>query len=190
MSRLWLVRHGPTHAKAMVGWTDLPADLSDRRALARLRALLPDAPVVTSDLRRAVETGDALAPRTRLPPLPALRELHFGAWEGLTWDEAAQADPALARSLLDHPGEVRPPGGESWNAMERRVNHALDRLAASFAQVIVVAHFGPITAAVARAAGLSPVRAMGLRIAPLSVSEIDLGPAGGPMAALRIGHRP
>jgi broad specificity phosphatase PhoE len=43
MSRIWLVRHGPTHAKGMVGWTDLPADLSDGAALARLNAHLPQA---------------------------------------------------------------------------------------------------------------------------------------------------
>jgi alpha-ribazole phosphatase len=41
MTRLWLVRHGPTHARTMVGWTDLPADLSDVAALARLSAHLP-----------------------------------------------------------------------------------------------------------------------------------------------------
>ena len=39
MTRLWWVRHGPTHAKAMVGWRDLPADLSDTAALARLARL-------------------------------------------------------------------------------------------------------------------------------------------------------
>lgn len=57
MTRLWLIRHGPTHAKGMVGWTDLPADLSDTAQIARLRAALPDAPVVSSDLLRAVQTG-------------------------------------------------------------------------------------------------------------------------------------
>jgi alpha-ribazole phosphatase len=36
MTRFWLVRHGPTHAKAMVGWSDLPADLSDTAALSRV----------------------------------------------------------------------------------------------------------------------------------------------------------
>ncbi|MCX8953857.1 histidine phosphatase family protein, partial [Ruegeria sp. NA] len=36
MTRLHLVRHGPTHAKTMVGWSDLPADLSDTAALRRL----------------------------------------------------------------------------------------------------------------------------------------------------------
>ncbi len=38
MTRFWLVRHGPTHAKAMIGWTDLVADLSDVETLARLSA--------------------------------------------------------------------------------------------------------------------------------------------------------
>ncbi len=60
MSRIWLVRHGPTHAKGMVGWTDLPADLSDGAALARLNAHLPQVPVISSDLTRAVATADAL----------------------------------------------------------------------------------------------------------------------------------
>ena len=55
MSRFFWVRHGPTHAKTMVGWSDLPADLSDTARLARLSAHLPDgAPVVSSDLVRAV----------------------------------------------------------------------------------------------------------------------------------------
>lgn len=40
-ARLWWVRHGPTHAKTFIGWTDRPADLSDTAALARLAAFLP-----------------------------------------------------------------------------------------------------------------------------------------------------
>ena len=60
MSRLFLVRHGPTHVKAMVGWTDVKADLTDAAALARLRASLPQkALMVSSDLRRAIDTADA-----------------------------------------------------------------------------------------------------------------------------------
>lgn len=37
MTRIFWIRHGPTHANGMVGWSDLPADLSDsaRQAFAR-----------------------------------------------------------------------------------------------------------------------------------------------------------
>lgn len=61
MTTWWWVRHGPTHAKGMVGWRDLPADLSDQAALARLSTYLPQqALVVSSDLIRSVATADAI----------------------------------------------------------------------------------------------------------------------------------
>ena len=70
MSRFFWVRHGPTHAKSMVGWSDLPADLGDTAQLARLSTHLPaEALVISSDLIRASATADAIAgKRTRLPP--------------------------------------------------------------------------------------------------------------------------
>ena len=69
MTRLYLVRHGPTHLRAMVGWSDPPADLSDTAALARLSDYLPsEALVVSSDLLRAITTADAIQhQRRRLP---------------------------------------------------------------------------------------------------------------------------
>ena len=162
MTRLWLVRHGPTHAKAMVGWTDLPADLSDLPALARLRAHLPDAPVISSDLSRAIATADALH-RPRLPHDPALREMHFGAWEMRRFDEIEAESPDLIRAFWESPGDVRPPGGESWHEMTARVEAALQRLA-HLPQVIVVCHFGPIVAAIQLAERLTPTEAFSHRI--------------------------
>ncbi len=174
MTRLWLVRHGPTHAKAMVGWTDLPADLSDLNALQRLNAHLPDVPVISSDLSRAITTADCLAPRLRLPHDPALRELNFGRWEGRNWAEAEAEDPALARRFWEEPGPVRAPGGECWDELTARVSGALERLA-GLEEAVVVAHFGVIVAAIQIAGGLAPEAAMGHRIDNLSVTRLDLG---------------
>jgi len=83
MSRFFWVRHGPTHARSMVGWSDIPADLSDTARLARLASHLPEgALVVSSDLIRARATADAIAgPRLRLGDERDLREIHFGDWE-------------------------------------------------------------------------------------------------------------
>ncbi len=175
MSRLWLVRHGPTHARVMVGWSDIPADLSDTAALARVDAMLPRVPVVSSDLVRAVATADALAPRPRLPHERALREIHFGRWEMRSWDEAGAEDPALARAFLDTPGPVRAPGGESWDDLTARVAGALARLTARTPELIVVAHFGVIVAALRLAGGLSAAEALTRNIAPLSVALVHLG---------------
>ena len=179
MTRFWLVRHGPTHAKTMVGWSDLPADLSDSAALARLSAHLPaKAPVISSDLSRAVATADRLAPRHRLPHDPALRELHFGQWEMRPFAEVESETPDLIHRFWDDPGDTRAPGGESWNDLCARTWAALDRLQGMARDVIVVAHFGPIVAALQRAGGTTAYEAFANRIDPLSVTSLTLQPRG------------
>jgi alpha-ribazole phosphatase len=186
MTRFWLVRHGPTHAKTMVGWTDLPADLSDTAALARLNAHLPQAPVISSDLSRAITTADALGPRVRLPHDPALREIHFGQWETRPFAEIEAESPDHIRAFWETPGDIAPPGGECWNALATRTWAALDRLQGTAPDIIVVAHFGPIVAALQRAEGLSPEAAFAHRIDNLSVTCLCLSPR----QVFAINHRP
>lgn len=173
-TRLWFVRHGPTHSKAFAGWRDIPADLSDHAGLARLNAHLPKpALLVSSDLIRARATADALAEgRARLPHLPDLREFHFGDWDGLPFAEVSARWPDLSRRYWEEPGHIAPPGGESWIAGETRMSAAVDRLMADHAgqDVVVVAHFGTILTQYARAAGLSPYDALAQGIENLSVT--------------------
>ena len=187
MTRFWLVRHGPTHARAMIGWTDLPADLSDSAALARLSAHLPpEAPIVSSDLARAVATADALGPRPRLPHDPDLREIHFGQWKTRPFAEIEAESPDHIRAFWESPGDIAPPGGESWTALTTRSWAALDRLHGLAADIIVVAHFGPIVAALQRAEGISPEAAFAHRIDNLSVTSLALAPP----KVFSINHRP
>lgn len=186
-TRFHWVRHGPTHAKALIGWTDLPADLGDTAALARLRAHLPYAPVISSDLLRAVQTADAIAEtRPRLPHAPALREINFGAWEGL--HHSAVPDQAHIRAYWDTPGDIAPPGGESWNALCSRINAAVDMLLAVHSgDLIVVAHFAVILTQVQRARGLTAYQTLGQPIDNLSVTEIF---RHADWKAGRINHKP
>lgn len=174
-TRVWMVRHGPTHAKGMVGWTDLAADLSDSAALARLNAHLPQVPVISSDLSRAITTADALLARPRLPHDRDWRELHFGDWEMRNYTDVEAESPHHIHSFWDTPGDVSPPGGESWNALTARVDVALQRLAA-LPEVIVVAHFGVIVAAIQRAGGLTATQAFAHKIDNLSVTCLEFGP--------------
>ena len=177
MSRLYMVRHGPTHAKAMVGWSDIPADLSDRAALIRLSDYLPDrAHIVSSDLSRAVETASAIAgPRPRLPHMPGLREIHFGDWEMRRFDEVSREAPEHIRAFWENPGDIAPPNGESWNTVCARVDSAIDELLhlCQGSDLVVVAHFGAILTQIARAQGLSGAEAFGHKIDNLSVTAID-----------------
>lgn len=188
MTRLWLVRHGPTHAKSMVGWSDLPADLSDTAAIARLRDYLPDAPVVSSDLIRASATADALARRHRLPHDSALREINFGAWELRSFAQVEAEDPATIHAYWETPGHIAPPGGESWNAVRARVDTAIDSyLRAGHADLIVVAHFGMILTQVQRALGIGAYAAFGHKIDNLSVTDLHYD---GDWRVGRINHIP
>jgi len=182
MSRLFLLRHGPTHAKSMVGWSDLPADLSDTAALARLSSYLPTkALVVSSDLCRASDTATAVqGDRHRLADMPGLREINFGAWELRTWADIDAEDPERIRAYWETPGDATPPNGESWNQVRARVDTAIDALVTSHAghDLIVVGHFGQILTQLQRAGQLSSAQAFAHRIDNLSVSEISLGPDG------------
>lgn len=171
------IRHGPTHEKTFVGWRDVPADLSDTAQIARLSAHLPDAALLlSSDLIRSVTTADALQndKRPRLPHHPDLRELHFGEWDGKHFTEVAAMHPELSRAYWETPGEIAPPGGESWNTTAARVNAVVDAMntANPGAHIIAVAHFGVILTQLQRALGVGATDAMGHKIDNLSVTEL------------------
>ncbi|MEM8851545.1 MAG: histidine phosphatase family protein [Pseudomonadota bacterium] len=174
MKRLWFVRHGPTHARRMVGWTDLPADLSDVAKIARLAAALPNAPVVSSDLIRAVATADAIQEdRRRLPHSAELREFHYGDWEDRAIADLPEAE---TRPYFETPGDLRAPNGESWNDVAGRVEAALTRLPPG--DVIVVCHFGVILTQWAKATGQMPAQALAQPIGNLSLTRIDWTASG------------
>ena len=172
--RWWWVRHAPTHARAAIGWTDIAPDLSDAAALARLAGALPQAPVVSSDLARARLTADHLAQgRPRLADEPGLRELNFGAWEGLAFDAIAARHPDDYAAFWANPGPARATGGESFDDLAARVGAVIERLNGAEGAIVAVAHAGAIHAALARAAGLSARQALAFRLDPLSVTRLD-----------------
>lgn len=72
----------------------------------------------------------------------------------------------------DHPGDVRPPGGESWHEVSARVGLAADRLTALGEDVIVVAHFGAILTQLQRATGDEGADVFGYHINNLSVTRL------------------
>ncbi len=147
--RLLLIRHGATafqSAHRYTGQRDLPLTAQGTSQVQALADAMPDwlraqpVALVTSDLARAVATADLLQRRAatlmphqadwlRLPPLrdPDLREIAFGAWEGLTYAEAQARDPDLMAAWIADPVTVAPPGGETIATLLQRVLRALDR---------------------------------------------------------------
>ncbi|WP_299287137.1 histidine phosphatase family protein [uncultured Tateyamaria sp.] len=180
------VRHGPTHQKSFTGWRDVDADLSDQAAIARLSDHLPaDALVISSDLKRSIETASALqGSRTRLADDPALREFHFGTWDGVHFSDVADRHPTLSRAYWETPGDHVPPGGESWNVSAARVAMAVRRIEAAHphAHIIAVAHFGVILTQVQAVLGKSAYEVLGQKIDNLSVTTLH--PSSGQAAVI------
>ena len=192
MTRLWMVRHGPTHRDGLIGWTDSPADLSDTDQIARLDAHLPqDAVIISSPLIRCVATADAIQDtRTRLPHDPDLRELHFGDWEDRTFADVAKTDPELSMNYWSDPGPHAPPNGESWDTAAARVNRGIDRLVETHTDknIIIVAHFGAILTQVQRASNMPAKSALAFKIDNLSVTQIEH--MGSAWRVLGVNHTP
>ena len=175
MTRFWWIRHGPTHEKAFVGWRDVPADLSDTAAITRLSDALPQgARVISSDLVRASATADAITgTRTRLAHHPDLREFHFGDWDGKHFSEVAETHPKLSRAYWETPGDIAPPGGESWNDAAARVNRAVATLLTPDTDIVIVAHIGVIMTQVQQARAQTPAQAIAQKIDNLSLTRLD-----------------
>jgi broad specificity phosphatase PhoE len=176
MTRWWWVRHGPTHQKNLVGWRDVPADLSDVAKIDRLRQALPqDAVILSSDLMRAHDTANAITTgQNRLTSERDLREFNFGEWDGLHFSQISERDKALSRAFWEQPGDTAPPGGESWNALAQRVGRVVDRINADNPEtdVIAVAHFGVILTQLQRGLGTTAYQTLAHTIDPLSVTVL------------------
>ena len=158
--RLILVRHGESEWNALgrvQGQADpglSEAGRAEARLLAPLVAAMAPEVVVTSDLRRAAETG-ALVSGMASTTDPRWRECAMGEWTGRAADEL-RADPS-GRFAAWREGRADPPGGETWEAVCDRVADAARSLRASGAErALVVTHGGPVRAACARLAGLAP----------------------------------
>ncbi len=150
---IYLVRHGAIASRyrnRFIGKTDVPLSsrgrVQARRLAARFRGR-PGLAVLSSPLRRARVFARLLAPGLNgsLRLWPDLREMDFGLWEGLTFDQIRRRDPsAVDRWARFLPG-FRFPGGEGlrfFRARLRRIERRL--LLRKGGDVLVVSHGGVI----------------------------------------------
>ena len=149
-----LVRHLPVDAEGLCyGRLDLPAGGNEgaEAVLAALRGF-PARHLISSPARRCRSLADTIGAASGLPcRLDArLRELDFGAWEGLPWDSVPR--PALDEWAAD-PWGFAPPGGESGAALVARLRAFHAELPDA---AIIVAHGGSLKVLRALLAGVEP----------------------------------
>lgn len=163
-TRLIKVRHGePDEAVRDRCYGRLDPGLSavGREQMRRTWLFLKAQPsaIYSSPLRRAIESASlraAVAPAMTIEE--RLREINFGAFEGLTYREISAEYPDAYADWMAKPTEVTFPGGESFAAMVARVQNALERIRLTHAgeTVAIVSHGGVNRIALAAALGLHP----------------------------------
>jgi len=189
MVELVAVRHGQTawnEGGRFQGHADIPLDATGQAQALALGAYLSAfafARGVTSDLLRARETAETIL-RGRDVPLEAdsrWREMHFGAWEGLTWPEIVLRNPEFEGRSSTVPRLYTPQGGESFDEVCARVGDAVTALTAGAAdgeRLLVVTHAGVLHALLRVLLGESEAGALRVRFLPASVTRFAVSPSG------------
>jgi alpha-ribazole phosphatase/probable phosphoglycerate mutase len=164
MRQLLLVRHAETDLKGtFCGHTDPSLNEAGRSQLQSIVQGIADAHVklvISSDLRRAQETAAPIARKFQVDHLlrPGLREIYFGEWEGLSWQQIETRDPDLARRWHHDFPRVAIPGGELLEDFEARVARELDylRTLPDEGATVVVAHGGVLRTMIEAGGNNSP----------------------------------
>jgi len=162
---LYYVRHGLTDWNMqgrLQGRHDIPLNTRGQEQAKRCGEILRD--LLARDGRAASDFGYASSPlmrarvtmdilRTTLGLAPEgyalderLAEIAFGTWEGLTYDDVIARDREIVDTREHNKWLFRPPGGETYEEVARRVGAwyaTLDR------DTVVTAHGGTARALVA-----------------------------------------
>lgn len=151
---IYLMRHGMAAAPDLfTGQSDLPLEPegeAQMRAWSDFFAPIPIAAIWSSPLARAKASAKIIMqglnrqiPDENLFIAEDLKEISLGKWEGLNRSEVRRKYPDLWKARGRDFMRVAPPGGESFEALSRRVVPAFEALFPTFMEhrhVLVMAH--------------------------------------------------
>jgi alpha-ribazole phosphatase len=146
-----ILRHGLTfenQQKKYIGWSDPSLSNIGREELRKIKENynMDYDFVLCSDLKRSVETATILFPSTKIVTCTLWREMHFGDWEGMGYEELK--DDLHYRKWVNDP-YLSPPQGESLDLLQKRMETAWKELRSLVKEqqakrVAVITHGGAI----------------------------------------------
>jgi len=180
---LYLVRHGETESnkeRRYQGWTESPLSKKGIAQAEKAGFFLGGQKIeglYCSDLQRAVNTARVIGALSGLKPevTDLLREINFGQWEGLTYDEIEDGWGSSIRLWLDDPFNKAAPGGETLGQVCERMKNFLGRLSDQFSdgqRIVAVSHGGSIRALLYHVLDLDKKSFWDIKIDNASVSLI------------------
>jgi alpha-ribazole phosphatase len=192
MPRLILVRHGLTDYNAQhryQGQIDIPLNetgLAQAHFLNKRLANTHFDAVYSSDLQRAIKTAQIVLeghPYGQDPrPIPLLREISGGDFEGLTWSEITETFAEESAEWQADRANVAPPGGENLlevvSRIDRGMAQVVEEVPSQDATILLVLHGGIISVMLCHLMGMDLDRLWQWRVDTCSVSIVDLYPKG------------
>ena len=135
-TRLYFIRHGESEAnrrELFAGSLDMPLTEKGRAQADATAAFLLDIPftaVYASDLKRAYNTGAAVAQLHGLEAIPTqqLREIFAGLWEGRTYSDLEREHADSYNVWKKTIGLAACPGGESVARLQGRVRACVEEI--------------------------------------------------------------
>jgi alpha-ribazole phosphatase len=148
--KLILIRHGQTAWNdkfRLNGHTDIELDEEGKKQACALQKRFAEteiAAIYASDLCRAYETACIIAQPhgLKVKPDSSLREINFGAWEGLVFADIKRDYPAEAKIFWEAPQELRIPQGETFVEMQYRAFAVVQKILTvePVGNIVIVTH--------------------------------------------------
>jgi len=145
-----LVRHGQTawnKEERFRGRADLPLDetgIKQAEAAAQKLAGCEATAIYSSPLQRTMMTAKPIADVLSLTiqPLEGLIDIDYGAWQGLSTEEALEQDTNLYQQWIRTPQNARFPDGEGLQDVRDRVETVINKVLSEHTgqTVILVSH--------------------------------------------------
>ncbi len=180
---IFLCRHGESeyNAKRIIQGhidTDLtPKGVIQARLAAEELKNFPIERIFTSDLRRAYRTAQIIADVLGLEVEidKRLREMHFGEWEGLTYEHIYQNHIEDFHNWLKNPVACPLPSQEDIEDFKERISSFIEFLKTiEEKNILIVGHGGSIQGIICLSTGLGLEHLWGLRHVNTGISCIRL----------------
>jgi Fructose-2,6-bisphosphatase len=187
--KLILVRHGETcwnkERRVQGGSSDIELNDVGVKQAHKLASYLKNeniAAVVSSPLKRALATAEAIARQHQLSPEVdcGLKEVEAGELEGLSLTNLSGTFSQFLMQWWRNGGTARLPGGESLIELQQRSWTSIERLLARHEDgtVIAVTHYFVILAIILKALNLSLEHFTKFRVDTGGVSLVEFGNHG------------
>ncbi|MCW3480628.1 histidine phosphatase family protein [Neisseriaceae bacterium JH1-16] len=151
---------------------DEPLDLAQAERVAGLAHAFGQADqVLCSPARCAQHTARALGLSPTIEP--ALREVDYGRWSGLSLKEINEAEPTELAAWLSNPG-LAPHGGEPLLATIERVGQWLGHYHWSAGHTLIITHASVIKSAILHVLQAPAQAYWQLDIAPLTETSLSV----------------